>query len=113
MSQLQEIYIKKYISSKDYNIVLKTALVNFEYMYDESKSIINKDLDLIIFLMSKGEFLGLIRYTIIMHNLDNMTNKIVLDEKNKFLSKKEVIDEFIKIEPFFIIYLAASLYAYI
>ena len=113
MSKLQEIYIKKYVSSKDYGIVLKTATRNFdEIRLNQDYSIINKELDLILYIMSKSEFLGLIRHSIILYNSLN-DEKVMFDEKHKLLSKKEIIDNYCTRITNFILYLTASLYSYV
>lgn len=116
MSKLQEIYIKKYISCKDYNIILKTMLINFEDVrYQEEYSIINPELDLILYIMSKSEFLGLLRNTIIVYNgiKGIKDEKITIDDKCKLLSKKDIINNYVEKYPSFLLYLITSLYTYI
>ena len=88
--KLHEIYIKKYISSKDFSIVLKSAYEDFNLMYTDQNCIISRDIDFVLFLMKKREFLGLIRYTIILYNQMNDT-KMKLKEKWKHMLKQDVI----------------------
>ena len=112
MSKLQEIYIKKYISSRYYETILKESLHKFEELYEKQTSIIDKDTDLVIFLMKKKEFQGLIRYTIVTYNNYN-DKKLVFNEIDKLLNKQEIINMYSQIDPLFKVFLVASLYSYI
>lgn len=113
MSKLHEIYIKKYVSCKDYNIVLKNALSDFENIYNPStESIVTRDIDFILFLMNKNEFIGLIRHTIIGYN-NLHPIKLHFNDKYKLLSKKEIIQKYSTYSKDFIFFLTASLYSYI
>lgn len=112
MSKLQEVYIKKYISCKDFNIVMKTATSNFLDEFDSEDSIINKDVDLILYLMSKSEFLGLMRFSIILYNSINPV-RIHYDDKCKLLSKKQIVEKYLECDSSFDLYLTASLYSYV
>jgi hypothetical protein len=110
--KLHEVYIKKYISSKDFSIVLKTAYEDFETVYNDQNTIISKDIDFILCLMKKNEFLGLIRQTIIIYNQLN-DKKMVLQEKWKHMLKQDIIRKCLEFDKTFHIYLTASLYSYI
>ena len=110
--KLHEVYIKKYISSKDFGIVLKTAYEDFETVYNDRNTIISKDIDFVLFLMKKNEFLGLIRQTIIIYNQLN-DRKMVLKDKWKHMLKQDIIRKCLEFDKTFHIYLTASLYSYI
>ena len=110
--KLHEVYIKKYISSKDFNIILTTAYDDFKMIYSDDQILISRDIDFILFLMKKKEFLGLIRHTIILYNQLN-TTKMVLKEKWKHMLKQDIIRNCMFFDQKFIIYLTASLYSYI
>ena len=114
MSKLQEIYIKKYISSKDFNIIQRAAVNNFEEEYGTDHFIINKELDLILYMMSKSDFLGLIRNTVILFNSLNPTKKIRYDDENSLLlTKRDVVDLYLDHDNSFLLYLTTALYLHI
>ena len=110
--KLHEVYIKKYISSKDFTIVLNTAYDDFNMMYSDDSILISRDIDFVLFLMKKREFLGLIRQTIIIYNQLNK-KKMVLQEKWKHMLKQDIIKRCLEFDKNFHIYLTASLYSYI
>lgn len=111
-NKLHEVYIKKYISSKDYNIVLKSAYEDFNDMYEQSKNIISRDIDFILFLMTKREFIGLVRQCIIIYNHLNI-KKLSFDDKWKIMSKNEIMRTCLEFDRSFHIYLTATLYSYV
>ena len=111
-NKLHEVYIKKYISSRDYLIVLNAAYDDFNDMYDHSKVIVSRDIDFILFLMTKREFIGLIRQCIITYNHLNR-NKLLFDEKWKNMSKNEIMRTCKECDQSFHIYLTATLYSYV
>ena len=114
MSKLQEIYIKKYISSKDFNIIQRAAVNNFEEEYGTDHFIINKELDLILYMMSKSDFLGLIRNTVILFNSFNPTKRIRYDDENSLLlTKRDVVDLYLDHDNSFLLYLTTALYLHI
>jgi len=108
--KLHEVYIKKYISSKDFGIVLKTAYEDFDTIYNNI--LISRDIDFVLFLMKKNEFLGLIRHTIILYNHMN-EKKMRLKDKWKHMLKQDIIRKCLEFDKNFHMYLIASLYSYI
>lgn len=113
MTQLHETYIKKYVSSKDYSIVHKNAVDDFDDQYNETNdTIICKSVDFILFMMSRKEFMGLIRYTVILFNKFHDI-KIFVSDKHQTMSKKAIVDAYTETDEDFKIFLTASLYSYV
>lgn len=113
MTQIHETYIKKYVSCKDYSIVYQNAMQDFDAEYnDDTDQIVCRNIDFVLFFMSRKEFMGLIRYTVILYNKFH-DNKLKIIEKHTNMGKKAIVESYCKINSDFPIYLTASLYSYI
>lgn len=116
--QLQKAYINKYYTTKHVDDVIN--VIEYDYMnwlnengYDEY--IINPQIDMIIFLLTKEQFQRIIRSALILMDFDKDEKDVALQNyhakqnSNKF----DTIHKLKNMFPSFLSYFVISLYVYI
>tara|TARA_X000000368_G_C22704054_1_gene568059 strand:- start:114 stop:494 length:381 start_codon:yes stop_codon:yes gene_type:complete len=116
--QLQKSYINKYYTTKYVNDVINVIEYDYlnwlnEHGYDEY--IINPQIDMIIFLLTKEQFQRIVRSALILMNFDkdekNIAIQICHSKQNS--NKFDTINKLKNMFPSFLSYFVISLYLYI
>lgn len=114
---LQKAYVGKYFNKKYVNElihILEHDYIKWLSTEGNTDYIVNKDVDMIIFLITKEQFFRIIRSALILMNIHKERPQIMNILKNKHnLQKKQLITEIETILPSFLTYFVISLYAYI
>lgn len=109
---LHEIYVRKNYSIKEPHIILNTARAAYLDEYRNKPELITRSIDFLLHIMSKREFLGLLRYTLVL-----MLSKGVpvpkLEESTCVLSKDEIISRIKMDTPELPAYIVVAMYAYL
>lgn len=116
--QLQKAYINKYYTTKHVDDVIN--VIEYDYMnwlnengYDEY--IINPQIDMIIFLLTKEQFQRIIRSALILMDFDkdekDVASQIYHAKQNS--NKFDIIHKLKNMFPSFLSYFVISLYVYI
>lgn len=108
-SQLQRVYVNKYISTKFTKSILSNILYEYDKWCISDTCIINKDIDVIIFMMSKEHFLSVIRTTIIMlkrrNILTNFETSLLNPKDNKRTILTNMMNNIVDFKIYFVIVL--------
>jgi hypothetical protein len=115
---LQKAYVGKYFNKKYVNELIHILEHDYiKWLNTEGNTyyIVNKDVDMIIFLITKEQFFRIIRSALILMNIHKEERPQIINIlKNKHnLQKKQLITEIEKLLPSFLTYFVISLYAYI
>ena len=115
---LQKAYVGKYFNKKYVNElihILEHDYIKWLNTEGNPDYIVNKDVDMIIFLITKEQFFRIIRSALILMNIHKEERPQIINIlKNKHnLQKKQLITEIEKLLPSFLTYFVISLYAYI
>uniref|UniRef100_A0A6C0BQW5 Uncharacterized protein n=1 Tax=viral metagenome TaxID=1070528 RepID=A0A6C0BQW5_9ZZZZ len=115
---LQKAYVGKYFNKKYVNElihILEHDYIKWLNTEGNTDYIVNKDVDMIIFLITKEQFFRIIRSALILMNIHKEERPQIINIlKNKHnLQKKQLITEIEKLLPSFLTYFVISLYAYI
>jgi hypothetical protein len=113
-NQLYRYYISRYISAKYTNYVMYNVINDFNDWYSTKKAIINKPIDLVIYILPKQHLIGVIRSTLIfMLNNRYMSvehRHMCVDYKqDKFVLLNNIIHDIPTFKAFFVL----GLYSYI
>lgn len=115
---LQKAYISKYYTTK--NVFEVINMIEYDYLEwlknnNYTENIINAQVDMIIFLMTKEQFQRIIRSTLILMQIDNSEkHKVVQILQDKQYSEKiEVLARLKQMFPSFLSYFVIAIYSYI
>jgi hypothetical protein len=114
---LQKAYVGKYFNKKYVNElihILEHDYIKWLNTEGNPDYIVNKDVDMIIFLITKEQFFRIIRSALILMNIHKERPQLINILKNKHnLQKKDLIAKIETVLPSFLTYFVISLYAYI
>lgn len=115
---LQKAYISKYYTTK--NVYELIGMIEYDYLKwlknnNYTENIINTQVDMIIFLMTKEHFQRIIRSTLILMHIDNSEKQSVIQllQDKQYNEKIEVLERLKQMFPSFLSYFVIALYSYI
>ena len=115
---LQKAYISKYYTTK--NVYELIGMIEYDYLdwlknNNYTENIINTQVDMIIFLMTKEHFQRIIRSTLILMHIDNSEKQSVIQllQDKQYPEKIEVLERLKQMFPSFLSYFVIALYSYI
>lgn len=115
---LQKAYISKYYTTK--NVSELISMIEYDYLEwlknnNYTENIINTQVDMIIFLMTKEQFQRIIRSALILMNIDNSEKQSVVPflQDKQYSEKIELLEKLKQIFPSFLSYFVIALYSYI
>jgi hypothetical protein len=85
----------------------------FDKWYSSYKEIINKNIDMIIYLIPQEHFLGIIRSALLLMDVNNEIKNNISSSIDFKLNKQELVNSIVDIIPKFKTYLVISLYSYL
>lgn len=109
---LHEIYVRKNYSIKEPHIILNTARAAYLDEYRNKPELIARNVDFLLHIMSKREFLGLLRYTMVLM-LSKGLHVARLDDAMCLLSKDEIISRMKMETPELPTYIVVAMYSYL
>ena len=109
---LHELYIRKNYSIKDPNVLLNITRMNYIEEYQHRPELITRSIDFVLHIMSKREFLGLLRFTMVLM-LSKGLKVCKLDESITTLSKEEIISYMKMDMPELPHYIVIAMYSYL
>ena len=115
---LQKAYISKYYTTK--NVSELISMIEYDYLEwlkknNYTENIINAQVDMIIFLMTKEQFQRIIRSTLILMQIDNSEKQSVVQllQDKQYSEKIDVLKRLKQMFPSFLSYFVIALYSYI
>lgn len=115
---LQKAYISKYYTTK--NVSELISMIEYDYLEwlknnNYTENIINAQVDMIIFLMTKEQFQRIIRSTLILMHIDNSEKQSVVQllQDKQYSEKIDVLERLKQMFPSFLSYFVIALYSYI
>jgi hypothetical protein len=115
---LQKAYISKYYTTK--NVSQLISMIEYDYLdwlknKNYTDNIINTQVDMIIFLMTKEHFQRIIRSTLILMQIDNSEKQSVtqLLQDKQYAEKIEVLERLGQMFPSFLSYFVIAIYSFI
>ena len=115
---LQKAYISKYYTTK--NVYELIGMIEYDYLEwlknnNYTENIINTQVDMIIFLMTKEHFQRIIRSTLILMQIDNSEKQSVVQllQDKQYSEKIDILERLKQIFPSFLSYFVIALYSYI
>jgi hypothetical protein len=115
---LQKAYISKYYTTK--NVSELISMIEYDYLEwlkknNYTENIINAQVDMIIFLMTKEQFQRIIRSTLILMQIDNSEKQSVVQllQDKQYSEKIDVLERLKQMFPSFLSYFVIALYSYI
>ena len=110
---LQRLYVHKYVSTKNVDLILNNIEYEYEKTYSGQQQIINNNVDTIIYLMPKDHFIGIIRSALVLMNINNECKQKVMSIDFNIINKKNIIEQLIEILPKFKTFFIIVLYSYL
>lgn len=115
---IQKAYISKYYTTKNVHELINEIEYNYlQWLKNNNytENIINTQIDMIIFLMTKEQFHRIIRSTLILMNIENSEkiNVVSLLQEKQYLEKIQIIEKLKNTCPSFLSYFVIALYSYI
>jgi hypothetical protein len=115
---LQKAYISKYYTTK--NVSELISMIEYDYLEwmknnNHTENIINAQVDMIIFLMTKEQFQRIIRSTLILMQIDNSEKQSVVQllQDKQYSEKIDLLERLKQMFPSFLSYFVIALYSYI
>ena len=115
---LQKAYISKYYTTK--NVSELISMIEYDYLEwlknnNYTDNIINTQVDMIIFLMTKEQFQRIIRSALILMQIGNSEKQSVVQllQDKQYSEKIDVLDRLKQMFPSFLSYFVIALYSYI
>ena len=109
---LHEIYVRKNYSIKEPLIILNNARAAYLEEYRNKPELIARNVDFLLHIMSKREFIGLLRYTLVLM-LSKGLSVSKLDDSMCLLSKDEIISRMKADTPELPAYIVVAMYSYL
>lgn len=109
---LHERYIKKNYSIKEPLIILDEAWESYLDEYENKPVMITRSIDFLLHIISKREFLGLIRFTIVLM-LSRGISVCKLPDSLCVLSKEDILNELKYKIPELPHYMVIAMYSYL
>jgi len=110
--RLHELYIRKNFSIKEPQMLLHAARVSYMDEYQDKPELITRSIDFLLHIMSRREFLGLIRFAMILM-ISKGLKVCELPESNVLLSKEAIITHLKTQLPEVAHYIVVSMYSYV
>lgn len=109
---LHELYIKKYYSVKEVDVILNSTRAAYIEQYKTRPVMIHRSIDFILHLMNKIEFIGLIRYTIVLMNSLQIP-RLEIENSYYMRPKEDILQSMISKNKLFSSYIIVALYKYL
>lgn len=118
ISNLQRVYVNKYLTTKHVNDVINMIECDYiQWLSDNeyTEHIINAQIDMIIFLMTKEQFQRILRSTLILMNLANDKKQTIINMlyDKQCHSKFDILKKIQNVIPAFLSYFVICMYSYI